>query len=76
MQEFQREADRISTLILSTDLPEIDIVLQIENLRRRCEELFPGREELFEMVYVSRFQRLMEQFGADRPGESEPEWAR
>jgi len=66
MTLLQREADRIAVLILSTDLPEIDIVIQVEELRERCEELFPGRGELFEMIYASRFERLMEQFGADR----------
>ena len=66
MKRLQREADRIAVLILSTDLPRIDIVIQVEKLRELCEELFPGREELFEMIYASRFERLMEQFGADR----------
>lgn len=66
MALLQREADRIAVLILSTDLPEIDIVIQVERLRERCEELFPGRGDLFEMIYASRFERLMEQFGADR----------
>jgi len=66
MALLQREADRIAVLILSTDLPEIDIVIQVERLRERCEELFPGRGDLFEMIYASRFERLREQFGADR----------
>ena len=66
MRLLQREADRISVLILSTDLPQVDILIQVEKLRELCEELFPGREELFEMVYASRFERLWEQFGEDR----------
>jgi hypothetical protein len=68
MTRLQREADHIAVLILSTDLPQIDIVIQVEKLRELCEELFPGRDDLFEMIYASRFERLMEQFGADRPG--------
>jgi hypothetical protein len=67
MKRLQREADRIAVLILSTDLPQVDIVIQVEKLRELCEEFFPGRDDLFEMIYVSRFERLMEQFGADRP---------
>jgi len=67
MTLLQREADRIAVLILSTDLPQIDIVIQVERLRELCEELFPGRDDLFEMVYASRFERLREQFGNDRP---------
>ncbi len=67
MSLLQREADRIAVLILSTDLPQIDIVIQVERLRELCAELFPGRDELFEMIYSSRFERLREQFGEDRP---------
>ena len=66
MNRLQHEADRISVLILSTDLPQVDIVIQVEKLRELCEELFPGREDLFDMIYASRFERLWEQFGEDR----------
>ncbi len=66
MRRLQREADRIAVLILSTDLPQVDILIQVEKLRELCEELFPGREDLFEMIYASRFERLWEQFGEDR----------
>ena len=68
MRRLQREADRICVLILSTDLPKVDILIEVEKLRELCEELFPGREELFDMVYGSRFDRLWEQFGDERPG--------
>ena len=54
------------SFIPSTDLPQVDIVIQVERLRELCEELFPGRGELFEMIYGSRFDRLSEQFGEDR----------
>lgn len=69
MAWLQRKADRISVLILSTDLPEIDILIERRKLREQCEELFPGRGELFDMVYESRFNRLWEQFKADRQEE-------
>lgn len=67
MAVLRRAADRVSTLILSTDLPEVDILIERNKLRALCEELFPGREDLFEMIYESRFDRLREQFGDDRP---------
>ena len=67
MARLKRAADRVSTLILSTDLPEVDILIERNKLRALCEELFPGREDLFEMVYESRFDRLRRQFGGDRP---------
>ena len=67
MAVLRRAADRVATLILSTDLPEVDILIERNKLRALCEELFPGREDLFEMIYESRFDRLREQFGGDRP---------
>jgi len=62
MDELKRMADDVCLLILHTDLPEIDIQIQINEVRRRCEQLFPDRLSLFEMVYASRFRRLMEQW--------------
>ncbi len=62
MQELQRMADRVCVLILSGDLPAIDIEIEKNKVRERCLELYPDREQLFEMIYESRFQRLWEQF--------------
>ena len=67
MKVLQRAADRIAVHILSTDLPRVDILIEIEKLRELCEELFPGRDDLFEMIYARRFERLWEQFGEERP---------
>ena len=61
MREVQRMADRVCTLILS-DLPAIDIEIEKNKVREWCLELYPDREELYEMIYESRFQRLWEQF--------------
>ncbi len=68
LARLKRGADRICVLILSTDLPEVDILIERERLRRLCAQLFPDREDLFEMVYESRFDRLWEQFRDDRLG--------
>ena len=62
MREFQRMADRVCTLILSSDLPAIDIEIEKSKVRERCLELYPDREWLFDMIYESRFDRLWEQF--------------
>lgn len=61
-RELSALADAVCRLIVSTDYPEIDIAIEIEKVRSRCEELFPDRLELFEMVYGSRFDRLREQW--------------
>ena len=63
---FQRQADDVSRLILSTDLPWVDIAIEIEKLREQAERLFRGKGELFSRVYERRFERLWDQW---RPGE-------
>ena len=62
MRSLQRMVDRVCVLILSTDLPEIDIEIEKNKVRDHCLELYPDREHLFEMIYESRFRRLWEQF--------------
>jgi hypothetical protein len=54
--------DRVCTLILSSDLPPIDIEIDKNRVRDRCLELYPDQEQLFEMLYESRFRRLWDQF--------------
>ena len=49
-------------LILSSDLPAIDIEIEKSKVRERCLELYPDREQLYEMIYESRFQRLWGRF--------------
>ena len=63
--EFQRMADRVCVLILSSDLPAVDIEIEKNKVRERCPELYPDREQLYEMIYESRFQRLWEQFRSE-----------
>ncbi|MFO7957869.1 MAG: hypothetical protein R6X33_12310 [Candidatus Brocadiia bacterium] len=72
-RRLQRRADRISSLIVASDYPAIDIVSEIRNLREFVESRFPDRMRLFEMVYESRFRRLWEQFRDSRE-EPLPDW--
>jgi hypothetical protein len=62
MRQLQRMADRVCFLILSSDLPAIDIEIEKSKVRERCLEWYPDREQLYEMIYESRFERLWEQF--------------
>ncbi len=66
MRELQRMADRVCVLILSSELPAVDIEIEKNKVRERCLELYPEREQLYEMVYESRFQRLWDQFRGER----------
>jgi hypothetical protein len=67
-EAIKRGADRIVSLILYSDLPEVDIDIEIDNLRRWCLDLFPERAHLFEWVYLARFRRLREQFPREKVG--------
>ena len=58
LRDFQSHADDISRLIVNSDLPWIDIAIQIDGLRREAQRLFPLKMDLFDMIYVSRFKRL------------------
>jgi hypothetical protein len=60
--EIRRKADRIAVLIVSTDYPLIDIAIERSNLRDEAEELFPERIEIYDRIYESRFDRLIEQW--------------
>jgi len=59
---LQRKADRLCSLIVASDYPDVDIDVEIAALRRWCRSHLPERIELFELVYASRFRRLREQF--------------
>ncbi len=60
--EIRKMADRISSLIVSTDYPMIDIEIEKQKLQHRISELFPDKTELYNLIYEPRFNRLKEQF--------------
>jgi hypothetical protein len=66
MEELKRRADAICVHILLSDYPRVDVAVERSLLRAWCEEALPDRVDLYEMVYESRFERLIEQFGNDR----------
>lgn len=65
METLRRAADRVCTLILLSDYPEIDVEIEKAKVRELAMELFPNRMELYEMIYESRFRRLWEQFRSE-----------
>ena len=66
IEDLARRADRVTSLILHSDMPEVDIAIEIAALREHVRERFPGREDLFRMVYESRWRRFREQGWARR----------
>jgi len=71
LEQLAREADRIVNLILHTNMPRVDIEIQIQNLREEFLRRYPEAADLFEMVYASRFRRIWDQWEADRPREND-----
>jgi hypothetical protein len=62
VSEIRKCADKIASLIVSTDYPLIDIEIEKQKLKERIEELFPDKTHLYTLIYESRFRRLEEQF--------------
>ena len=65
-KRFQRRVDRLSFMIVATDISERDISIERLFLRTEVARLFPQRFKFYEMLYESRFDRLVEQFRRDR----------
>jgi len=64
-RELSRRSDRIVSLILFSDLPWIDIVLEIQRMRDLVEEEAPEMAEAFERIYAARFDRIRDQWRED-----------
>ena len=63
MKLIRRGADRICSLILMSDYPEIDIEIEKSRLRDLFLTLFhEERLYLYQIIYESRFNRLRQQF--------------
>jgi hypothetical protein len=60
-KEIRAMADRISALIMKSDLPRVDIEIEIRNFREYVLEHFPEKQELFRAIYISRFRRQWEE---------------
>ncbi len=63
-ERLRRESHRICALILNSEFEWIDIAIQINQMREMCESEAPEKAELFEALYVGRFNRLWEQWRA------------
>lgn len=59
---LRRMSDRISSLILYSDMPWVDIAIEIEKMREICLSEAPDKPALFEHLYENRFHRLWKQW--------------
>ncbi len=69
VRALQQQADRICELIVSGDVPQIDIEIQQTRLREAVARTFPDRHALYQLIYESRFRRLWQQFHRPMSGE-------
>jgi len=61
-KEIQLDADKICDMILNGEYPEVDIQIEMNQLKEKVEQYFPNKKQLYEMIYESRFKRLWDQF--------------
>jgi DNA-directed RNA polymerase subunit RPC12/RpoP len=61
VNEIREMADRISALITQSDLPRVDIEIEVRKFREYVLEHFPEKEELFRAIYINRFRRLWDE---------------
>lgn len=64
-ERIRRQAERIAVLIVSTDYPLVDIAIERSQLRDKVERFFPDRMSMYDQIYESRFDRLIEQWRGD-----------
>ena len=62
VRALQQQADRICELIVSGEVPLIDIEIQQAALREAIARAFPEKQALYPLLYESRFRRLWQQF--------------
>ena len=59
--ELRRRGDALTWTILYSDLPPVDVDIQVAGLREWVRLHLPDRLNLFEMVWVARWERLCDQ---------------
>ncbi len=62
IRRLQEHADRICQMVVSGDVPQLDIEIQQQTLRDTVTRMFPDKPLLYPLVFESRFRRLWQQF--------------
>ena len=62
VRTLQQLAHRIYEMIVSGNIPQIDIEIQQAALREQVARMFPDKQSLYQLIYESRFRRLWQQF--------------
>lgn len=67
VRELQRQAGRICEMIVTGEVPLIDIEIAQAALREAVVRAFPEKQALYQLLYESRFRRLWQQFRHEEP---------
>jgi len=62
LNKLKFSVDKICRMILSKECKDIDIKIEISKFRKEFLSTFPKKENLYNMIYESRFKRLWQQF--------------
>jgi hypothetical protein len=62
VRALQRQADRICEMIVSGEVPLLDIEIHQTALREAMARTVPDQPGLYPLIYESRFRRLWQQF--------------
>lgn len=62
IRRLQAIVREVCLLILDPDFPAVDVAIARREARQEALSLFPDKADLWEMIYESRFDRLMAQF--------------
>ena len=59
--------DLATSLIMQAHMTQRDAEQLVASVRERILTLFPGAEETYELLYASRFKRLIDEFARPNP---------
>ncbi|MFQ6133808.1 MAG: hypothetical protein ACE5R4_17335 [Armatimonadota bacterium] len=70
MRALQRQAERVEALLRTTDFTEGQRSCLMDDARDAWKRLCPDKLDVFDMVYVPRFERAIEEYQKAHPDAS------
>jgi len=70
---LRRTVDVACAVLRQGGLSRAEAEALVADTRRRALELFPGKEDVFDLVLAPRFERIIEEFTRGTPGGRRPE---
>jgi len=61
IRTLRRIVDDCAKKLAEDDVGEAEAVAIIESVRKKVLGLFPGKEDQFELIYRTRFQRILKE---------------